>query len=336
VVKLRDMETRTPELPSLPPPPRAVTSLIKGFNSIAGNVAVILFPAALDIFLWLGPRLKIDTLLAPIIQSMPDIQSQVQPDQARLFTQFLSEFQNGLNLFTAFRTFPLGVFSLMSTNFSVTSPLGMRAFLNVSNWLAAVAIVLVLTAFGWVAGSLYFRSVSRVALKQNSGPSVFRGLLQSVLLSFVWMVFFFFANLPLLVLMMVLTMMDATVRTIIIIILSIPAIWVLLAIFYSFYGIFANAQNAFTSTRNSIRMLRFGLPPLGWFTMLIILISQSMDLLWRAAPPDSWMMGVGILGHAFVSTSLLAASFIFYRDLSVWIDTALQWFKNQNKSSARA
>jgi hypothetical protein len=330
------METRTPELPALPPPPRAVTSLIKGFNSIAGNVAVILFPAVLDIFLWLGPRLKIDTLLAPIIQSMPDIQSQVSPDQAKLFTQFLSEFQNGLNLFTAFRTFPLGVFSLMSTNLSVSSPLGVRSAMEVQNWLAAIAIVLALTAFGWVAGSLFFHFVSKAALKQNTAPGIFHSLLQSILLSIVWMIFFLLANLPLLVVMMLLTMLDPTVRTIVVIILSIPSIWVLLAIFYSFYGIFTNAQNAFTSTRNSIRILRYGLPPLGWFSMLIILISQSMDLLWRSAPPDSWMMGVGILGHAFVSTSLLAASFIFYRDLSVWIDAALQLFKNQNKSSAQA
>ena len=58
--------------------------------------------------------------------------------------------------------------------------------------------------------------------------------------------------------------------------------------------------------------------------------------LWHAAPADSWMMGVGILGHAFISTSLLAASFIYYRDLNLWIETALQWLNKHNKSSAQA
>jgi len=70
--------------------------------------------------------------------------------------------------------------------------------------------------------------------------------------------------------------------------------------------------------------------------MLTIVISQLMDMLWRVPPTESWMMGVGILGHAFISTSLLAASFIYYRDLNTWIESAQQWLKKQNTSSARA
>ena len=83
-------------------------------------------------------------------------------------------------------------------------------------------------------------------------------------------------------------------------------------------------------------MLRYGLPPLGWFAMLAIVINQGMDLLWRVAPTESWMMCIGIMGHAFISTSLLAASFIYYPDLNTWIESAQQWLKKQNTSSARA
>jgi hypothetical protein len=61
-----------------------------------------------------------------------------------------------------------------------------------------------------------------------------------------------------------------------------------------------------------------------------------MDLLWLIPPATSWMTVVGICGHAFVSTSLLAASFIYYHDLNTWIESALQWLKTQKTSSARA
>lgn len=330
------MESRNPDLPSLPPPPGAVSALVNGFNAIAGNVVVILFPAALDIFLWLGPRLKADTLLAPVLKALPDIQAQTPVEQAKIITQFVTDFYNGLNLFSIFRTFPMGVFSLMSTNISVKSAFGTRAALDVSSWLAAFGVMLALTLLGWMAGSLYFRSVSRVALKLQEGPGVLRVVLQGVLLSGIWMLFFCLANLPLLILLWVMTLLNTLLRTLVLILLSVPVAWVLMVIFYSFYGIFTNAQNVFTSTRSSIRMLRYGLPPLGWFTMLAILISQGMDLLWRVAPADSWMMGIGILGHAFVSTSLLAAGFIYYRDLNIWIETALQWVKKQSKSAAQA
>jgi hypothetical protein len=32
------------------------------------------------------------------------------------------------------------------------------------------------------------------------------------------------------------------------------------------------------------------------------------------------MLVVGIAGHAFVTTALLAASFIYYRDMNAWLN----------------
>ncbi len=83
-------------------------------------------------------------------------------------------------------------------------------------------------------------------------------------------------------------------------------------------------------------MVRYSLPNIGWFSIMAIVLSQGMDMLWRIPPANSWMTAVGILGHAFVSTSLLAASFFYYRDINLWIESALQWLKTNNTSSARA
>ena len=331
------MDARNPDLQSLPPaPPKAVTALINGFNAIASNVAVILFPIALDVFFWLGPRLKADALLSPIMDMLPEIQRQAPGDQVKIFTQAMTDLYNGFNLFSVFRTFPMGVFSLLSINISVKSPLGARAELGTPEWLLTFGLVLALTLLGWVAGSLYFRTVARVALKLEEGPGILRSVLQGVLLSGAWLLLFALANLPVLLFLGATMLLDSTLRTIMLVLLAVPASWIILGIFFSFHGIFSSTQNAFVSTRNSIRILRYALPPLGWFAMLTIVISQLMDMLWRVPPTESWMMGVGILGHAFISTSLLAASFIYYRDLNTWIESAQQWLKKQNTSSARA
>jgi hypothetical protein len=330
------MESRKPQLPPLPPPPGAISALVSGFNAIASNVAVILIPVALDLFLWLGPRLKADTLLAPIVEMMPEVQAQVPADQAREIVTMLTEFVGSFNLFSVFRTFPMGIFSLMTSKLAIKSPLGLRPAIDIPHWLLAFGIVLVLTFFGWMGGSLYFRAVSRAALKLEKGPGIFRSLLHGVLLSGAWLVFFSIINLPTIIALWLLSLVGGILRTILLFLLVIPVSWLLLWVFFSFHGIFANAQNAFASVRNGFRLLRYGLPPLGWFVMLTILISQGMDMLWRIPPADSWMMGIGILGHAFVSTSLLAASFIYYRDLNAWIESALQWLKTENTSSARA
>lgn len=336
VVESSTMESRNQILPSLPPPPGAISALTNGFNAVANNIAVIIFPVALDIFLWLGPRLKADAVFGPILKMLPDIQGQAPAEQVKLFTQMLTDFSNGFNLFSVLRTYPLGIFSLMSTNLSVMSPLGPRSGIDAPNMLLIFMLILVLTFCGWMAGSLYFRSVSRAALKLEGGVGILRSLLHGGLLSGVWMLLFAFANLPLLIFLWLLTMMDGLLRTVVIVLLAFPVSWVLLVVFFSFFGIFVSAQNAFVSVRNSMRMLRYGLPPLGWFAMLALFISQSMDLLWRIPPAESWMTAVGILGHAFISTGLLAASFIYYRDLNVWIAKMLQAIQNKNSSPAQA
>jgi hypothetical protein len=52
--------------------------------------------------------------------------------------------------------------------------------------------------------------------------------------------------------------------------------------------------------------------------------------LWNIPAVDSWWSIVGIIGHAFVTTSLLAASFIYYRDADRWLREIVQ----QTQSSA--
>jgi hypothetical protein len=41
---------------------------------------------------------------------------------------------------------------------------------------------------------------------------------------------------------------------------------------------------------------------------------------------------VGISGHAFISTTLLSASFVYYRDINIWLQAVLEQL--QQKPSA--
>ncbi len=323
------MESRNSHLP--PPPPGAVNALVNGFNTVANNLGIILLPVLLDFFLWFGPQLKAKSLVAPVVElagQMPD------SAQSQALTAALNEFANGFNLFAALRTYPFGIYSLMTTNLSLQTPLAERFQVDPGGIAVSVLLVLALTVAGWLGGGLYYRMVAGAVFKENT-PSTFRSLLHILLLSGLWMVFFLFFNIPALIIFGILGMFNAAVRTIILILLSIPFSWFLIGVFYSAHGIYANQQNAFQSAWSSFRMVRYSLPNIGWFSMMAIVLSQGMDMLWRIPPASSWMTAVGILGHAFVSTSLLAASFFYYRDINVWIESALQWLKSNNTSSAR-
>jgi len=55
-----------------------------------------------------------------------------------------------------------------------------------------------------------------------------------------------------------------------------------------------------------------------------LVISEGLNILWNMPPADSWLVLVGIAGHAFISASLLAASFVYYRDALTWIQKVIQ------------
>jgi hypothetical protein len=61
------------------------------------------------------------------------------------------------------------------------------------------------------------------------------------------------------------------------------------------------------------------LPTTTLFFLLFFLLSQGFNFLWRIPPEDSWLMFIGLAGHAFVSTGLLSASFVYYRDADKWV-----------------
>jgi hypothetical protein len=49
-----------------------------------------------------------------------------------------------------------------------------------------------------------------------------------------------------------------------------------------------------------------------------------LNYLWTIPANDSWLTLVGILGHAFIMTALLASSFVYYRDTAAWLQSVME------------
>ena len=91
-------------------------------------------------------------------------------------------------------------------------------------------------------------------------------------------------------------------------------------------------MNALHSILASLRMVRFTLPNTGLFLLMFLIINQGLNFLWSTPPLNSWWMLVGIVGHAFVSTALLASSFVYYRDINVWLKIVFDQLQRQTTS----
>jgi hypothetical protein len=316
---------------TLPPPPGVVGSLRAGFDAIASHLTVILVPLAFDLFLWLGPRLQVDRLFRPIFEEMsryarfsgfPAADLKTLQENSAVILEQLGQY----NLLSALRTFPIGVFSLMSGTMPGQSPLGAPAVIQVDSVFTLFGWILFLTLIGWMFGGLFFRWVSLV-VRDPSQPVENRfgqSILQTMLISVLYFILAIILGTPVLILLALIMAASPFLAQIILLVLALLSMWLVVPLFFSSHGIFMRRQNAFLSIYTSLRMARFTMPTSSLFVLSVLLIAYGLNYLWNIPSSDSWMALVGILGHAFVTTSLLAASFIYYRDMQVWLQTVFE------------
>jgi hypothetical protein len=94
--------------------------------------------------------------------------------------------------------------------------------------------------------------------------------------------------------------------------------WLIIPLFFTMHGIFLG-NGVIESLKMSFNLAR-------WFFYLNKLFYcrdrghfSGMNLIWTIPQPDSWLLLIGITGHAFITTSLISASFILYQQYLSWI-----------------
>lgn len=322
------------KIETLPPPPGVVGSLKAGFDAIASNLTVVLIPLILDLFLWLGPRLRVDRLFQPIFDEMtryarfsgiPSSDLKTLQDNSSLLLEQLQQF----NLLGTLRTFPIGVFSLMSGTMPGKTPWGSPFSIQVDSVFTLLGWIVLLTLIGWMCGGLFFRWVSLVVIDPSQPVNTRFGqsILQTMLLSVMYFFLAIMLGTPVLIVLALVIAASPLLAQALLLILGLLSMWLIVPLFFSPHGIFIRQQNAFSSIYTSLRMARFTLPTSSLFVLSVLLIAFGLNFVWNIPSPDSWMTLVGIAGHAFITTSLLAASFIYYRDMQVWLQTVFEKLK---------
>jgi hypothetical protein len=325
------MET---EQGKLPPPPGLVASLTRGFDSVATHILVILPPVLLDLFLWLGPHLRLKGFLQPFIDSFPALLKSLPtsiPDIAPIQAMW-EDIATQFNLFAVLRTFPVGTTSLLGLQMSERNPYGFAISIDAGSFFGVAGWCILLVLLGWVIGASYYYWVSRISI-QPELHSFWKSVVQTLLLSAIWMGLLIIFGIPIFMLLSAISFFSPLLGEIMLFIGAMLIIWLLMPIFFSAHGIFTLQLDAFKAILNSLRMVRFTLPNTGLFLLIFIVINQGLNFLWNTPPQNSWWMLVGIAGHAFVSTALLAASFIYYRDINAWLTVVFEQLKKQASSA---
>ncbi|PWB77331.1 MAG: hypothetical protein C3F07_02085 [Anaerolineales bacterium] len=327
------------KLETLPPPPGVIGSLRAGFDIVSNRVALILVPLVLDVFLWLGPRLSVNKLLSPFVNFMFD-QARRGMDTATL-NEFVSSRSlilgilqkfNLFSLLSKLQLYPIGISSLSAETLPVANPVGSQNVLDISSSLGFVGLSFFLVMVGWIFGGLYFRLVSGSILGEDAaGIGFTRAVVQTLFLSVIWTVALMVVLIPATMLIGLVGLISPWLASIVLLVIAFFSFWLIVPFFFMPHGIFVRGQNALYSIFSSLRMTRFTLPTSGMFVLSVFLLSRGLNYLWSVPDSDSWLALVGYAGHAFITTALLAASFVYYRDMNNWLQHVFERLQSAGK-----
>ena len=312
---------------NLPRPPGIISSIKAGFDTIAAHITTILLPLLLNLFLWLGPRLRMNALFDSIKDDVVSIwrSGGVSAEDIQRVLTWYGDTIPMVNLFWLLRTIPIGISSLLFPKSTLSTPLGDPANLQVSA-LSILGWMFLLTLLGWIGGGLYFRSVAWIAAagKEDKPIGVLHAIVQTMLISILWGILSVMIGVPFLLVLGLLLQFSPLIANLLVVFISIASMWVIVPLFFWPHGVFLKNQNVITSVISSFQMARFTLPTSSLFVLTVFLMTFGLNYLWSIPPEDSWITFLGIFGHSFVTTALLAGSFIYYRDMNIWLQNVIE------------
>jgi hypothetical protein len=326
---------KSAEIQPLPAPPNLLKAIFSGFDATANHIGLILFPVFLDVFLWLGPHLRVKGLMESAIQSFTSLPGLATPDTAdmlKLTREVWLAAAARVNLFFALRTYPVGIPSLMVSRQPILTPYGAPPFWEVSSLGAALLIWILLSLVGMALGALFFILIGQVTRGERfNWRQTFsawpRASLQVVLLALFWLAVLAAITIPASCALTIAATAGIGGSTIGIILYFGLVLWVMFPLIFSPLGVIADQHKVWPSVVDSVRLTRFTLPTTGLLFIIMVFISEGMDFLWNVPAETSWITLLAVAGHAFIATSLLASYFIYYREASRWMQRVVQQAK---------
>ena len=324
------------EMPSSTPLPRVIKALGEGCSLAAEKVYLMAVPFVLDLFLFFGPKLRISDYFWPMFeaafrQTQASLSSGMMA-QLEASLDVIREFLRSVNLFGFIQTHPVGV-SVMNAASGPETPLGKSAEFQMSSILQILPVILFMTILGILLGTVYFSLTAAAAApeKGKNDPAVFgKQLLNTVLMYIALAVLLAVLAVPV-TCGMTFSMLAAPLFYQLFILLMIAAAcWLIIPLFYIPHEIFVNRLDFPRAFRESLRMGSWSGTITVRFIILSAVISLGMDMIWAIPEQSSWLILFSIFGRAYVTTALLAGSFILFRDLDRWQNenrAFLEWRK---------
>jgi hypothetical protein len=323
---------------SVDSPKGVIGCLTAGFDMVGRNLLVVALPVALDLFLWLGPRVSVGPLVRALVRLLR-AQSPADADAARQVAQatsLLEQFGTQFNLLSVISGIPiLQIPSLLARRASGGgSPLGDPRVFSLSSFLALIPWWVALVSVGLVLGFLYLNEVAHQVKTPEAGPSgndaeTTEGgrigadnSLRASMWKFLRFVLFALGLLvvgsvvvPLWLLIVALGTAIAQPLGILVWVTGVGFIgYAALHLIFVVPSLLVGERRLLRAIGESVLLTRANLFSVFGLVILAMVIYEGLGYAWALPVNDSWALLVGIVGNAFVATGLTSAAFVFYRD----------------------
>jgi hypothetical protein len=304
-------------------------ALATGFDRIAARPLLILPSLLLDVFLWFGPHLTIPALIETLTTELvvPVSAEPALAEQATAIRETLAIFVNRFNLFSAFSTLPAGmpfnlifsVFSsllvglpsLMAMRMPVSTPWGTSLVLSYNSPQYVLLTWLGLSFIGIGVGVFYHRWLIQQVDPGAEVGSAWIAWGRLLLLAFIG---YLSGSL-----ILILTGLIASGQGLVY--LGLPLLFVA-GVYLSFtpHAILRYQMGVWQAMRQSLWFVRWNfIGAFGYLVMAFAILWLSTAQVWSLPNDESWFNLLAILGHAFVSTTILAGSYAFFQGRRQWL-----------------
>ena len=315
--------------------PSIIQALLSGFNTIAHKPDLILIPIILDLYLWFGPAWRVDRVFAPFIQNLSNLSGIESVDIATILENYqsiLRDIISNFNLAVSLRTLPIGVPSLMVSKPSFLNPLGQPITFILETNTQFVGFWLLFLLAGFFFGSLYFQNISKqiIELIDNSFKSLTRAFLQILLIPIMLLIILLIISIPLMIVISLVTLISPAISQFILMLAAIFILWAIMPLIFTPHAIFLYKQNLMAAMITSIKVVRLSMSQTAWFILSSFILVEGLNYLWRSPNVDNWFLIIGIFGHAFIVSAVIAASFHYFIDATKFSQSVI----NQTLRSA--
>jgi hypothetical protein len=328
-----------PQNQVLSKPIGVLAALTAGFERVAAKPVLILPPLILDLLVWFGPHLTLPFLLAWI----PDMAAllegtigsdQVTPESVQVIDEMLrllverynlmsalSTLPGGMpfNLLVAIVSLPVGVPSLMAGRMPVQTPLGSPLMWEIGSLPIVLLIWAAFTGIGLGFGSFYHCWLGKHSSPRTDVASGWMTWGQMVLL---FLLTYFGGILAATVLIIIVSLVGLIIPFIspLLFLLGLGLFfWVAVYLTFTAQGVVLYRFRLIKAMIESVHVVRWNLMSTVGFLFLSFLITWLSTRIWLLPGEDSWYSILALLGHAFVSTTLLVASYVFFQGRRTWL-----------------